>query len=124
MWREGSSGFTRQYEAMPLAPPRCCPCGGRIQNGKCDRCGPKKENRPNYRAFYNKRVWRDRIKPQQLAESPLCVHCQAKGIVVAATVVDHIIPFKDSWELFIDRNNHQSLCKDCHDVKTGTERWT
>lgn len=56
-----------------------------------------------------------------LKEHPLCVHCQADGYVVAATVVDHIIPHKGDQKLFWRRSNWQSLCKTHHDQKTAKE---
>lgn len=51
-----------------------------------------------------------------LERHPLCNICGAP-----ATVVDHIIPHKGDKELFWDINNHQALCKHCHDVKTVRE---
>lgn len=55
------------------------------------------------------------------AKHPLCVLCQAKGLIVAADVVDHRVPHKGDTVLFWDRDNWQSLCKTCHDRKTATE---
>lgn len=51
----------------------------------------------------------------------LCERCKANGIYTRATVVDHIRPHKGNRELFWDRSNWQSLCKQCHDRKTLTE---
>ena len=56
-----------------------------------------------------------------LAAHPLCVRCEAKGLVKLAMVVDHIIPHKGDKQLFWDSGNWQSLCKPCHDHKTRTE---
>lgn len=56
-----------------------------------------------------------------LASHPLCVRCEAQGIVEAATVVDHKVPHRGDKQLFWDRTNWQPLCKPCHDVKTATE---
>ncbi len=56
-----------------------------------------------------------------LAEHPLCATHLERGETVAATVVDHIVPHKGDPELFWDPENHQSLCKPCHDAKTATE---
>lgn len=56
-----------------------------------------------------------------LAANPLCVMCQAKGIVTAARIVDHITPHKGDQDLFWDQSNWQALCKPCHDLKTITE---
>jgi len=50
-----------------------------------------------------------------LKRNPLCVVCSRKGLVVAATVVDHITPHRGDMGLFWDRDNWQSLCKGCHD---------
>ena len=56
-----------------------------------------------------------------LRKHPLCVAHEKKGYVVAATVVDHVIPHKGDKDLFWDRDNWQSLCKKCHDRKTVLE---
>lgn len=56
-----------------------------------------------------------------LRSHPLCVHCEAQGLVVAATEVDHIIPYKGDATLQWDSNNWQSLCSSCHSKKTATE---
>jgi len=50
-----------------------------------------------------------------LTEYPLCVHHEAKGDIVVATVVDHKIPHRGDLVLFWKRSNWQSLCKLCHD---------
>lgn len=59
-----------------------------------------------------------------LRSNPLCVMCRADGYVVAATVVDHIIPHRGDMRLFWDmKNNVQSLCVHCHSsVKQKEER--
>ena len=49
-----------------------------------------------------------------LREQPLCVMCEAKGRVTAATLVDHIAPHRGDMELFWDRSNWQPLCAPCH----------
>ena len=64
--------------------------------------------------------WRQ-IRAQVLAEEPLCRMCKARGLVVAATDVDHIL---DSREDFSDdnrRENLQSLCHECHSIKTASD---
>ena len=37
--------------------------------------------------------------------------CDARGIVAAASVVDHVVPHKDDPVLFWDEANWQPLCK-------------
>lgn len=63
----------------------------------------------------------DRYRRRYLWQHPLCVRCAAEDVVEAATVVDHIRPHRGDQELFWDPNNHQALCKPCHDRKTATE---
>ena len=48
-------------------------------------------------------------------ENVLCRMCSAKGLIVVATVVDHVIPHKGDDRLFWDQTNWQALCKPCHD---------
>ena len=64
--------------------------------------------------------WR-RYRLVYLYDNPLCVHHLALGKLVSANVVDHITPHKLDMDLFWDVGNHQSLCKQCHDIKTATE---
>jgi 5-methylcytosine-specific restriction protein A len=56
-------------------------------------------------------------------ENPLCVRCLQAGRTTAAECVDHIQPVVDGQNdpLFWTPENHQSLCWDCHTVKTQTE---
>lgn len=56
-----------------------------------------------------------------LTKNPFCIKCLEKGFHTLATVVDHIVPHKGNMMLFWNPNNHQSLCKRCHDTKTATE---
>jgi len=71
-------------------------------------------------AMYNAR-WQ-RYSKQRLKAHPLCVRCQEQwGCVRAARVTDHTIPHKGDERLFWLESNHQSLCKECHDIKTATE---
>ena len=68
---------------------------------------------------YNRRWQKARIT--YLGRHPLCKHCEAAGLVVAATEVDHIIPHKLDQGLFWDSGNWQALCKRCHSQKTARE---
>lgn len=54
----------------------------------------------NSRGYTSK--WR-KARAGLLAKHPLCVRCENKSRVVAATVVDHIIPHKGDMALFWDR---------------------
>jgi hypothetical protein len=65
--------------------------------------------------LYDRADWRFRLQPDQLARKPLCEDCKERGEIVAATVVDHVIPHKGDERLFFDPGNLRSLCKTCHD---------
>ena len=51
------------------------------------------------------------------ADHPLCAECNRKGIIRAATCVDHIIPWPICGDRFFDRTNLQSLCEKCNNEK-------
>ncbi len=66
----------------------------------------------------NSAAWK-RLRAQVLAEEPLCRMCTARGLVVPATDVDHIV---DSREDFTDDNSRENLaalCHECHSLKTA-----
>lgn len=76
------------------------------------------------RWFYNSRKWRKFSKDYK-KRNPLCVSCEAKGIVKEAKVTDHIKTYERCPEGF-DLDNLQDkymqpLCKKCHDSKSGKE---
>lgn len=78
------------------------------------------ENRPSAaRRGYN-RDWA-KARLVFLTYQPLCAECKRNGRIVAAEVVDHIVPHKGDRKLFSDRRNWQSLCKSCHNRKSARE---
>lgn len=52
-----------------------------------------------------------------LQHHPLCKDCQSRGLIVGATVVDHIIPHRGDWTIFWDSSNWQGLCFRCHNSR-------
>lgn len=70
-----------------------------------------------YRRWYKLAAWcgKHGLREQQLMRQPLCERCLVSETVEPATVVHHRKPHNGSWELFIDPNNHESLCKPHHD---------
>lgn len=60
------------------------------------------------------------MRLSHLTDNPLCVHCLAAGRYTAADEVDHIKPL---WQGGLEFNpyNLQSLCTECHKVKTAAE---
>lgn len=51
-----------------------------------------------------------------MRNSPLCVGCQAIGLIVAADLVDHVEPHKGDTAKFWDTGKWQSSCRWHHDV--------
>jgi len=96
-------------------------CGELISVGSY--CDKHKKVKDSYRdnagdRGYNAN-WR-KYRLIYLRNNPLCVECLKHGITTLATVVDHVIAHKGNTILFWDSNNHQALCKHCHDIKTST----
>ncbi|MDO8264633.1 MAG: HNH endonuclease signature motif containing protein [Gallionella sp.] len=61
-------------------------------------------------------VWR-KLRASVLACEPLCRHCTARGLTVAATDVDH----RDNDPTNNELVNLQPLCRSCHSLKTMSE---
>ena len=57
-----------------------------------------------------------------LKQRPFCVECKKKNRLVFAEVIDHIIPHKGNWTLFLDPDNLQPLCRKCHGIKSQKEK--
>jgi 5-methylcytosine-specific restriction endonuclease McrA len=74
---------------------------------------------------YSSQRWR-KMRRRFLDQHPLCKFCKQKGLIRAATVVDHVIPHKGDAVKFWS-GELQALCKPCHDgdkqhmEKTGAE---
>ncbi|MBY3386393.1 HNH endonuclease [Rhizobium laguerreae] len=66
-----------------------------------------------YRRWYQLKVWKA-ARATQLAHQPLCERCLQDEIVTEATVVNHRLPFKGNWQMFIDPSNHESTCEPHH----------
>lgn len=120
---------------MPTAPKKPCRrvgCRGfAVTDGRgyCDqhkelvRVADRQRGTSHQRGYGHK--WR-KEREQYLTDHPLCVACESKGQLTAATVVDHIVPHKGNDKLFWSRSNWQPLCASCHSRKTATEdmgRW-
>lgn len=63
---------------------------------------------------YGARWQRERL--QFLRDHPLCRYHEQQGLVVAATLVDHVTPHNGDPILFWNKRNWQPLCKPCHDT--------
>lgn len=49
---------------------------------------------------------------------PLCEHCMKQEKITDATMVDHKVPVVVAPERRLDESNLQSLCWQCHHIKT------
>jgi 5-methylcytosine-specific restriction protein A len=89
---------------MPKRPPT-------LQTGtrKPPECRPS----PSRRGYG--RDWQ-RARAYHLAHNPLCEDCRERGLVVAATDVDHVLALSAGGTN--DGSNLRSLCHACHSRKT------
>lgn len=62
-----------------------------------------------------------RYRLRFLEKNPLCRYCEEKGIITAATVVDHSIPHRGDMVLFWRTELHVPSCHKCHSEKTARE---
>ena len=75
-----------------------------------------KQRQANRLYATNHPTWRG-IRAEQLRREPLCRECKKNGRITSGDTVDHINgdTYNNSPE------NLQTLCKACHDSKTGRE---
>lgn len=115
----------------PLRPCRHPGCRELTRESYCPAHKPKKAARRESAAWhdwYNLDIWTHDLRPAQLLREPFCRECAKRyppsdpRSRTRATVVDHVKPFRGDWALFIDPDNHQSLCKHHHDQKTAREQ--
>lgn len=111
----------------PLRPCRKPGCPELTRDGWCPKHKPeprqaRRKDSLGYHSWYSKRIWTEHLRPDQLTREPFCRVCAARGIRTRATVVDHVVPFRGDWDLFVSPANHQSLCKYHHDQKTAREQ--
>lgn len=91
-----------------LKPCRHPGCPELTRDGWCPKHRPApRQNRRGasgaYHSWYSKVVWTQELRPAQLLREPFCRVCAAKGWRTPATVVDHVIPFRGDWDLFVSR---------------------
>jgi 5-methylcytosine-specific restriction endonuclease McrA len=70
--------------------------------------------------FYDSSAWRA-LRKLKLQRNPMCEICFAYGRLTEATIVDHIVAVRDSYEGRLDIENLQSVCLSCHSRKTRQE---
>lgn len=73
-------------------------------------------NKSEYVRFYKSSLWK-KTRAQVLARDfALCQRCGME-----AKLVDHIIPSEDDWKDRTNLDNLESLCTNCHKLKTKRE---
>lgn len=73
-----------------------------------------------WRGWYNLRIWRQVIRPRELAKNPLCARCLALDIVEPSVIVDHVGGHKGDWSKFIN-GPFETMCKTHHDSVVQAE---
>ena len=77
--------------------------------------------RQAFNAQYKKAAWQS-IRTRQLSSEPLCAACKVEGRITAASHVDHVFPWAAIGPHAFTRNLWQSLCPECHGIKSGLEK--
>ncbi len=77
--------------------------------------------RDPWRKWYKIKSWIN-LCIWKMNRNPLCERCveacakEGQGLPRAAEVVHHKIDHRGNWQLFIDPENLEALCKKCHDA--------
>ena len=79
------------------------------------------KGRQDFNALYKTAAWAG-IRARQLSREPLCVACKLDGRITQANHVDHVFPWAAIGEQAFTRNLFQSLCPECHGIKSGLEK--
>ncbi len=120
-------GFLLPIETVRAAPRPCTypGCRSLVQAGRCDvhrralaRDTDARRGSAAARGYGGAWV---KARAAFLRAHPLCAAHEARGQLVAATVVDHITPHRGDRELFWQSANWRPLCAACHNIKTARE---
>jgi 5-methylcytosine-specific restriction protein A len=79
------------------------------------------KTREAFNAPYKSKAWAA-IRARQLSREPLCAACKLEGRINQANHVDHVFPWAAIGEQAFTRNLFQSLCPECHGIKSGLEK--
>ena len=78
-------------------------------------------DRQAFNAPYKSKAWAG-IRARQLSACPLCAACLIDGRITQANHVDHVFPWVAIGPHAFTRNLWQSLCPECHGIKSGLEK--
>ncbi len=119
---------------MPRKPRRLCGqpgCRGLYDpaTNACSVCGPRGKtgwDRDKRRGTRQERGYDNpwlKLRKWKITSDPLCEECLRQGYTTEAEEVHHIVAFKGLDDpLRLDWDNLESLCGDCHKVKTGARK--
>lgn len=121
-------GFCFVGDVMPTKPPTPCSqpgCPARaVSHGRCAQHQRPRISQPRGTTTEQGYGWQwQQIRTAVLTDEPWCRECARRGLMVQATVVDHIVPLRQGGGY--ERSNLQPLCGPCHNRKRASEdkRW-
>ncbi len=93
-------------------------CPNLTDMGRCEKCRPKEDNRPNaYQRGYD---WQwSKFRKRYLARNPLCRDCLDEGHATPATEIHHKIKLAERPDLKYAESNLIELCKTHHSRRTA-----
>lgn len=78
--------------------------------------------------FYGGQAWKNCRKAVMQSRRGLCERCLARGLLVPATQVHHIIPITqeniEDVNITLNPDNLIILCKPCHDAQHSNGRYS
>jgi 5-methylcytosine-specific restriction protein A len=99
----------------------CSPSAAAAHATKIRAYSKKRKDRNDvYDAFYATKAWR-KCRDAFIKANPLCSHCESRGRIKPADVVDHVKERRDGGADY-EWSNLQSLCHPCHNHKSAEER--
>ena len=69
--------------------------------------------RPERHQFYHTKAWKQ-LRKRKVAMTPYCERCRKNGVLRPVEIVHHIIEIEEDWDLRLDINNLESVCRRCH----------
>jgi 5-methylcytosine-specific restriction protein A len=70
-------------------------------------------------SFYSCAAWL-KLRNYKRLLNPICESCAKLDLIIPFNTIDHIIPISEGGEA-LSLDNLQTLCKQCHAIKTGKE---
>ena len=70
-------------------------------------------------SFYSSSAWL-KLRNYKRSINPICESCAKLDLIIPFNTIDHIKPISEGGEA-LSLDNLQTLCKQCHAIKTGKE---